>query len=70
MRRWWRRGAKSYEEMKFKWFPVIDVHGLEYYIDFRSRAFREVEHPHIWFGFDSQFGRKMCEEARRQGVRF
>ena len=68
--RWWRRRARTFDNMKFKWFPVIDVCGIDFYIDFRSRAFREVNNPHFRFAFDSQVGSKMLEEARRQGVRF
>ena len=69
-RRWWRREARTYNEMKFKWFPVIDWHGRSYFIDFRRRAFREVDNPHIWFGFDSELGRRMKAEAQRQGAHF
>ena len=41
-RRWWRNGAGSYQEAKFKWFPVIEIHGSAYFIDFRDRAFRRT----------------------------
>ena len=56
--------------MKFKWFSVIYNHGLAYYVDFKSRAFREVEHPHVSFSFDYELGRTMMREARAQGVKF
>ena len=69
-RRWWRRGARTYEEMKFKWFPVIYNHGVAYYIDFQTRDFREVNNPQFRITFGSKVGKRMVEEARRQGVRF
>jgi hypothetical protein len=52
--------------LQFKWFPIVYFHGVAYFIDFPARAFREVRHPHLCFGFASALGTTMMEDAKRQ----
>jgi hypothetical protein len=43
--------------------PVVQHGPTQYFADLRLRQFRNVKSPHESVDFDSEQGRKMCEQA-------
>jgi hypothetical protein len=43
--------------------PVVQIGPRHYAVDLRLRQFRNVEDPHEHVDFDSEKGRRMCEQA-------
>ena len=43
--------------------PIVQVGPTQYFADLRLRQFRDVSNPHNYVDFDSEQGRRMCEQT-------
>ena len=43
--------------------PIIQHGATQYFVDLRLRQFRNVKNPHDYVDFNSDKGRRMCEQA-------
>ena len=42
--------------------PIAQLGGVFYYVDERLKQFREVTNPHNYVNFDTESGRKLCND--------
>ena len=43
--------------------PIVNLHGVDYFVDTPLNKFREVDNPYNVIDFDSENGQQMCAEC-------